>query len=227
MLNRQFHTAISAPRFQRYLQACGNQERALALYRANIALSKQLYGVIGVFEIILRNSIDQFMMSQQGTKWLENAVSPGGYFEIHVGCEDTYHSAQEAIHRLGGKYTHDGLIAKLTFGFWTYIFATKQYAAAGSILLNVFPKRPFGTKQKLVFQNLIKINDLRNRIAHYEPLCFEKEEISTFRTEKRHKLLHDLLTWLGCNSKQILSDIDDVAKPLSDIAMIKAEVEAR
>ena len=192
MLNSQFHTAISSPRYLRYLVACGSREKALTLYRANIALSQQFYAVLGIFEIILRNSIDRHMISKQGDLWLENAVENGGYFDIHVGCEDIYHSVQEAIHRLGKEYTHDKLITRLTFGFWTYLFAPKEFAAAGSSLLGIFPNRPFGINQKIVFQNLIKINELRNRIAHYEPICFEKDLISINRTERRYRLILDL-----------------------------------
>jgi hypothetical protein len=220
MPNSQFYTAISSPRFKRYLQACGNRDRALALYRANIDLPQQLYGVTGVFEVILRNSIDRHMIAQQGEEWLENAVAPGGYFDLSPGCEVTYHSIQEAIHRLGIQYTHDELITKLTFGFWTYLFSPKEFAAAGSSLLGVFRNRPFGTKQKIIFQNLVKINDLRNRIAHHEPICFEKDTISTNRTEKRYHLILELLTWLGCNPQQILSDIDRFNHSLSAILTI-------
>lgn len=220
MPNTQFHTAISTPRYERYLQSCGNQDRALTLYRANIALSRQLYGVIGVFEVILRNSIDRFLIAQQGSEWLENAVAPGGYFDTSPGCEDTFHYVQEAIHKLGIAYTHDALIAKLTFGFWTYMYATKEFAASGSILMGVFPNRPFATKQKVVFQNLIKINDLRNRIAHHEPICFEDNVISTARTARRYQLILELLQWLGCNPQQILDGIDGVNKPMLHINKI-------
>jgi hypothetical protein len=160
------------------------------------------------------------MIAQQGKEWLEDAVASGGYFDTSPGCEDAYHSVQDAIHRLGLLYTHGGLIAKLTFGFWAYLFAAKEFAAAGSTLLSVFPNRPFGTKQKTVFQNLININELRNRIAHYEPVCFEKDTISTNRTEKRYRLIMELLGWLGCNPQQILLGIDGVSQALFAINRI-------
>lgn len=154
MPNSQFHTAISGPRFGRYLNACGTRGKALKLYRANIGLSQELWAVIGVFEVILRNSIDRLMCKQKGNTWLEDAICNGGYLDISIGCEDSFHSAQHAFQKLGLKYTHDRLIAKLTFGFLTYQFAPKEYAAAGNILLNIFPNRPFGTKQKTCFRSL-------------------------------------------------------------------------
>ncbi len=220
MPNSQFHTAISEPRYLRYLAACGHRERALQLYRANIFLSQQLYGVIGIFEVILRNSIDRHMTILKGEQWLEDAVSPDGYLDINQGCEYTFHSVQEAIQRLALEYTHDRLIAKLTLGFWTYKFASKEFAAAGSNLLEIFPKRPFGTKQKQIFQKLIMINETRNRIAHHEPICFEKNIISAARAEKRYKLILELLEWLGCDAQKILSGIDKVRLAIDTIETI-------
>lgn len=115
------------------------------------------------------------------------------------------------------EYTHDRLIAKLTLGFWTYQFASKEFAAAGSTLLEIFPNRPFGTRQKQVFQNLVKINDIRNRVAHYEPVCFEKNVISTDRAGRRYGLILELLEWLGCNQQQILYGIDGVKEAIRAI----------
>jgi hypothetical protein len=215
MPNSQFNTAISYPRYHRYLAAAGSKQKALKLYRANIKLSKELYGVIGVFEVILRNSIDRYMIGQKGQFWLEDAINSGGYLDANSGCHNSFHAAQEALQKLGTEYTHDRLIAKLTFGFWTYQFAANQFAAAGSTLLNIFVNRPFGTKQKDIFQSLTKINDLRNRIAHHEPICFYENCVSVISVKKRYELIKELLFWLGCNQTRILYGIDCVPKALN------------
>ena len=220
MPNSQFHTAISEPRYNRYLAACGNKQRALKLYRANINLSQELYGVIGVFEVVLRNSIDRHMSRIKGSFWLEDAVSEGGYLEANANCFDSYHAVQDAIQKLGVDYTHDRLIAKLSFGFWTYQFAVKEYAAAGSTLLNIFLGRPFGTRQKEVFKSLNKINDLRNRIAHHEPICFDGTTICIQRTKRRYELILEFLAWLGCNHSRLLYGIDGVKRTLRCIEEI-------
>jgi len=226
MPNSQFHTAVSEARFSRYLTACGNDKRkALKLYRANIILSQKMYAIIGVFEVILRNSIDRHFAVKKGVNWLTESVQPGGYLDITDGCEDAYHAVQEAIHKLGLTYAHEKLITKLSFGFWTYQFAAKEFAASGSSLLEIFPNRPFGTRQKTVFQNLIKINDIRNRIAHYEPICFDKNTggISTAFAEKRYQLILELLHWLGCNPKRILYGIDSVPTGINVIKQLLQE----
>ncbi|HET6995487.1 MAG TPA: hypothetical protein VFI06_10925 [Chitinophagaceae bacterium] len=222
MPNRQLHTAISEPRFSKYLISCGNnKKRALKLYRGNLILSQKLYAVIGQFEIILRNSVDRHYRSKYGNDWISNAVQPGGFLD-GVGCENSYHSIQEGFYALREKYSQNAMVAKLTFGFWTYQYSPKIFAAGGSTLLEVFPNRPFGTKQKDVFQNLFKINEIRNRIAHYEPLCFDVKtgQISTVYSQKRYSLLIELLKWLGCEPKRILYGIDGVTKAISLINCI-------
>jgi hypothetical protein len=156
MPNRQLYTAISSPRFSRYLTYCGNdRQRALKLYRANLLLCQKLYAVIGQLEVVLRNSIDRHYRSKFGENWMADAVQASGFLD-ETGCEDSYHSIQEGIYSLKEKYSQDAIVAKLTFGFWTYQFSPKVFAAGGSTLLEVLPHRPFGTKQKDIFQALLE-----------------------------------------------------------------------
>jgi hypothetical protein len=225
MPNSQFHTAISIAKYSRYLNACGNKQQALKLYRLNLAMSQKLFSVIGVFEIILRNSIDRHMISKKGNFWLEEAVLHGGYLDTSPGCDLSYHAVQEAIHKLGIKYTHDRLIAKFTFGFWTNQFHSKEFAASGSTLLEIFVNRPFGVKRKDVYRKLMKINEIRNRIAHHEPICFEEDIISIMRTERRYMLILELLEWLGCRPKRILYGINGVQREIKKINAMKAQLE--
>lgn len=220
MTGKHLHHAVSKPRFQKYLLACSSkQAKALKLYRANLILSQRMYAVVGVFEVVLRNAIDTHMKGEKGEEWMEEAVEVGGYLEITTGCEDSYHSIHDAIHKLGKNYSHDALVAKLTFGFWTYQFAAKEFAASGSTLLQVFPKRPFGTKQKDIFKNLIRINDVRNRIAHYEPVCFDKGSgtVSTLAVERRYELIKKMLQWMGYDDRRMLYGVDQVRQSLKTI----------
>ena len=64
---------------------------------------------------------------------------------------------------------------------------------------------------------MIRINDIRNRIAHYEPICFDKTtgSVSTTLVSNRYKLIFELLYWLGYNPKRILHGIDGVPKAIS------------
>jgi hypothetical protein len=87
--------------------------------------------------------------------------------------------------------------------------------------LEIFPFRPLGTNQKRVFKELVKINEIRNRIAHYEPICFEREAISTVTTVKRYNLIIQLLKWMDCNPTKILYGIDRVPQAINTINRIR------
>jgi hypothetical protein len=227
MVNSQFNTAISAPRFTRYLSACNyHQERAEKLYRLNLRFSQKMYAVVGVFEVILRNSIDRHYQMQKGPLWLEEAVMHNGYLEIFPELEKSYHTVQEAIQQLGLEYTHDRLIARLGFGFWAYQFSNKEYAASGNTLLQIFPNKPYGIRQKDIFKDLIKINKLRNRIAHYEPICFDSstDEISSIPIQRRYELVLKILSWLGYNPKKILYGIDSVMRTAQEMNLFRIGV---
>lgn len=176
--------------------------------------------MIGIFEVVLRNSIDKYFIALKGNEWLRNAVQPGGYLESKLGCEVSCYSVLESIKKLGSKYSHNQLISTLPLGFWTYQFAPKQYYAAGNTLLEIFPNRTIGTNQKKIFQLLIRINEIRNRIAHYEPICFNGYEISTEVAKSQYEIITDLLYWMGYNPRQLLYGIDKVQKVIKRIDSI-------
>jgi len=199
------------------------------LYRINLRISQKMYPVIGLFEIILRNSIDRHFTSAKGPFWLEEAVMPNGYLDISADCDHTFHSVQEVICKLGLSYTHDSLIASLTFGFWAYQFSKIEYAVSGSTLLQIFPNSPRGTHQKDIFKNLVRINDTRNRIAHYEPICFERSTglISPTPIQRRYDLIIEMLHWLGCNPPKILYGIDSVQRSINELVSISLSLSTR
>ena len=83
-----------------------------------------------------------------------------------------------AYEKLGKNYTHDKLVAELSFGVWVFLFAGKQYQAGGNVLLSIFPKRPYKVNQKVIYQKLNQINSLRNRVAHHEPIVLDQQQPS-------------------------------------------------
>jgi hypothetical protein len=174
----QFQAIISPARVNRYLLATGgNTRKAMTLYRQNLRLSQELFTMISCFEITLRNQIDQHYAIHFGTSWLRHSVVHGGMFISNPNCRLTVTNIREAITKLGVHYTHFKLVAELGFGFWRYMFAAHQYQAAGRTLLSIFIARPPSTptiqnNARFVFNQLMAINDIRNRIAHHEPVCF-------------------------------------------------------
>jgi hypothetical protein len=203
----------------RYLNACGSDTRkAMTLYRRNLQLSQELFTLISCIEVALRNAIDQHYISTLGDNWLRNASAPGGLFN-NSKCKYTQDSINEAIRKLNQSYTHNKIIAELGFGFWRYMFAKHQYNACGKTLLRIFPAKPKGllVNQNFIFNRLADINDLRNRMAHHEPVCFVRaipvKDCSYVRL--RYEYVMELFRWLSIHEAALLFGLDHI-KSLCD-----------
>lgn len=213
-----YQSAFSIPRLDRYSRAClGNNIKAIEAYKSNVRLSQSVYGTLSVFEVTLRNQIDSHYTTKLGRDWLRRQSSPGGFL-LSKGCEKSLTNTKEVIAKLGKRYSHDEAIAQLGFGFWRYLFAPKEFKAAGSTLLDTFPTRPIkkGISQSVIFDKLSDINRIRNRIAHHEPICFSGWRHPMTLSDKyaRHDFdnVITLLTWMNFDTNYILKDISEFDK---------------
>lgn len=200
----------------RYYTACGNTRKAMTLYRLNLRLSQELFTIISCFEIALRNRIDLHYTANLGSHWLRDAAVPGGIFNNNK-CRLTAQNINDGVAKLKHSYTHDKLVAELGFGFWRFMFAPNQYSAAGKNLLKIFPGKPTSTaavqyNQTFVFNQLIQINNLRNRIAHHEPICFSAGnsiKASTY-ARQQYGLIKQLFQWMGIDEGALLYGLDHI-----------------
>jgi hypothetical protein len=212
-----FENVMSASRMSRYLTACGNNsKRAMTLYRKNLQLSQELFTVISCFEIALRNTIDSYYLSTHGNDWLRQAAAPGGMFD-DARCQLTADNINDAIQKLNARYTHNKLVAELGFGFWRYMFAPHQFLLAGQSLLAIFPAKPQSTpgmqyNASFVFNQLSKINNIRNRIAHHEPICFLAGQPikNTTYARQHYALLLQLFQWMSIDEGKLLYGLDHI-----------------
>ena len=226
----EFQHILSAERLHRYLLACGNDTRkAMTLYRLNLSLSQEVFTILSCFEVAVRNAIDRILTTSLGPDWLRDAVLPGGIFDI-PGCRDSAKIIRKAYNRLmrDGSYTHPKLIAEMEFGVWKYMFANPQYRATGRKLLDIFPNKPRSSataqyNNTYIFNVLDGVNILRNRIAHYEPICFARRmpEIGTSYILNAHQTLHKLFMWMGIDSYSLLYGLDHVRQVCLKINNLK------
>ncbi len=218
-----FEMAISAKRLARFVAACnGNQRKALLLYKTNIRASQALFSVLSIFEIVLRNEIDthyrkRFALQNNGNdEWLLAETQNRGFLNS-IYCQNSVKKISETINELNKqkKYTHDKTVAELTFGFWRFMFAGRQFQAGGSTLLTILKNRPKGVNHTDVYNRLTEINDIRNRIAHHEPICFGiGNTISSNYLSRKYLLIIEVLDWLGYDTS-ILNGIDKVQTQIS------------
>jgi hypothetical protein len=79
MLYTDFERLVSIPRIAKYLAASGNNTRkAMTLYRANIRLSTEMFSILCLFEVALRNAIDIHYRGILSNNWLRDATQSGG-----------------------------------------------------------------------------------------------------------------------------------------------------
>ncbi len=213
----EFERIMSPNRMRRYLLASGEDTRkAMTLYRKNLQLSQELFTVIGCFEVALRNRIDEHYSAKFGQQWLKHAASNGGMFD-NEDCRVSARTIKEEIQKLRKGYSHGKLVAQLGFGFWRYLFSSHQYRAGGQSLIQLFVAKPSSSREiqynaAYIFKELQKINDIRNRIAHHEPICFSKGLAikNTIPVRQHHNLILQLFQWMQIDEAALLYGLDHI-----------------
>ena len=221
MAYKDFEDILSSERMRRYVMACqGNKRKGMTLYRYNLILSSEMFKIISCFEVALRNRIDRTLEPFLGDDWLRDSCLPGGIFDSPRTLR-TQKIIGKAYFSLNGTgiYTPSSLMAEMEFGIWKYMYSGPQYAASGQKLLAVFPSKPKSTPilnidNKYIFNELDKINQLRNRIAHHEPICFKANSPMKSVTYAKHEYARilKLFSWMDIDSKHLLYGLDHVEK---------------
>lgn len=195
-----YEIAFSAARLNRYLVACeGNRLKALSLYRHNVKLCQKFYGILNVFEVVLRNAINRHYQNYFNDRdWIRHQCADGGMLERapqRMEIERTI-----AMLERQGKYSNDRLVSSVTFGFWTYLFNRIPFRSGGMSLLKIFPNRTPGLAQRPIYNELQEIKTFRNRIAHHEAICFNSTgEIDLNYAQEKLELIKKYVIFLGYN----------------------------
>lgn len=206
MKYNQYEKALSLPRIDRYKVACNDDKnKALILYRYNIKLCQKFYGVLGVLEVVLRNAINEhYSTIFSDDEWLITQSNTGF---LTLSQADIFKERDKLMRKRS--YTHDKLVASLSFGTWTIMFSKNYYKNAGKTLLQIFPHKAHGMNQKQVYKELDSIREFRNRIAHHEPICFNAVgEINVDHAENIYSLIIQYLQFMGYNPSEILFGVE-------------------
>ncbi len=135
-------------------------------YKKNIYLSQQYYILLSIFEISLKNSINNYFINKISTDWFNNET-------LHSDTKQKIQKARKKIVQRKEIATRDKIIAELSFGFWTSLFR-KSYSNLLRFkdIKAIFPNLP-NRNEKLINRNILdkelnEIRKFRNRIFHYE-----------------------------------------------------------
>lgn len=175
---------LSSPRFATYLAAKhGDKEKALALYQWNLEISSAFIVPLQIGEVSVRNSIVKAIEMAYGANWPWEKS-----FEISLRNPMTGYSPRQNIVGLRRLPTTGKIVAELKFVFWQKMFTHGHDAVIWNPYFKaVFPHAEASKTVQVLraegYGNLDKIRELRNRIAHHEPIfrCNIQEEYDRIR----------------------------------------------
>lgn len=209
MKYEDYEKAFSPARLNKYLNAFGGDTvAALTLYRHNIKLCQKFYGVLNIFEVLLRNAVNEHYKAYFGDPdWIRNQLACGGILETHPQRATVEKTIIDLVKK--GRYSNDRLVSSVTFGFWTYLFTKKPFAAGGQTLLQIFPAKTRGLGQRAVYNELQAIKVFRNCIAHHEAICFDDTGVKNTKPARdKYSMVIKYVQYLGYQENHIYYGLD-------------------
>lgn len=174
---------LSEARFAPYLKSAGfNQHYAFSLYLYNARLSKAFLYPLHILEVTLRNRISDIFSINFGEKWYDDKAFRSGLSEEGL-------NALDRGERRTKRSNKEDIVATLTFDFWSNLFRPEYDRFIWQTnMKKLLPDIDMTRKE---FQKVVKkINDFRNRIAHYEP-------IHKINLSEMHVEILNTLSWLS------------------------------
>jgi len=201
--NRLVSKIISEDKLSPYLRFHNEDvKKALEHFKANLVISESFYPTLSILEIGLRNSIDiQLRKFYNTSDWFENPdfIKLIGRFQI-----EKISQARQTILSERKIISSGGIIAELSFGFWTSLFDTKFEKNLWKPMRLAFPNCPKEIrKRKTMSSKLNGIRKLRNRIFHYEAISWNYEVLKTYRQD-----ILEILNWLDKDLLEWIAETD-------------------
>ncbi|MFG1404399.1 hypothetical protein [Xanthobacter sediminis] len=196
---------LSAPRFATYLvEMASDKEAALELYRWNLELSAAFFVPLQICEVSVRNSIVSAIEGTYGPNWPWERG-----FVISLRDPLRAYSPRRDLMDLANRLPTAGkIVAELKFVFWERMFTRSHDAAVWNRhFRTAFPNADAArTVQQLRsdgFDRLQKIRDLRNRIAHHEPI-FRRN------VQEEYERIRSIVAWTDKTSADWLDKVETV-----------------
>lgn len=155
-------SSLSIERLLPYMKSAGHDyEKAFHQYLYNARLSKSLLFPLHILEVTLRNRI----------QWvLKDAFNCDDWHENPTFIDMLKQRSKDGLQKAKSNAKSnaiDDVVASTTFEFWTFLLHTNY----SEFWRTNFSKLSHSGISRGQFFTLIKkINDFRNRIAHYEPI---------------------------------------------------------
>ncbi|WP_217437058.1 Abi family protein [Serratia fonticola] len=159
--------ALSHARMSTYDTAVlHNGKSALELYSWNAQVSAALFASLQICEVVIRNSVSDALETIYGQEWPWNRT-----FETSL----PYGRMQDLIKAREHAATVGQVIPELSFYFWQQMFTNRHFGRIWSqhicrLFPNMEARMAKQAKRIHIHDELEHIRNLRNRIAHHEPI---------------------------------------------------------
>ncbi len=201
----KYNYSLNNERLKRYKP--GNKstkDDILNNYLWNIRLSKELYPIIALTEVTLRNHLNNAISQNIKEKWLldndfvKNFLKDkelARYLEVYKDFSKK------------GNLTEGKLIAELSLGFWVNLF-NKKYKVSlwhkKEVFETVFPHFILKVHNRIsfIYPKLKELQYIRNRISHHEAIFDYPKGLNNC-----YKEILLLLGWLSPEIKEMALEI--------------------
>lgn len=230
-----FQLHFSKTRVNRYYHAANYSKRkTISLYKHNLLIAQAIHPVLGVFEVVLRNSIDATLCEYfQDENWIINQKD--GFMSnshlLFMGKQSQELKRNDFLKRevlkaeqkLKMKYlktssisiTSGNIIAEQSFSFWTNFFEAHHFKILKGKPIQIFSNLPRGVGRKEIFQKLNAIRQFRNRINHNEPICFVDNKFSYSEIRIIHQSIYELLKYIDERLIDFVQSIDQTEESIN------------
>ncbi|UAJ10501.1 hypothetical protein [Polymorphobacter megasporae] len=148
-----------------------SRNRRGGLYLWNARLAKAFLFPLQICEVTIRIAINEALATVYGADWI---LAPA--FGLNEHSRASHDRALQRLIRRAQRLAlpppvSDDLVAALTFDFWSNLLRD-DYDDVWTIpvLAVAFPNLPHGQGRRQVQKMAAEVNELRNRIAHHEPI---------------------------------------------------------
>lgn len=185
---------VSQRRLGEYLVAANHDdESARELYEWNVSISAAFFELISYVEVALRNAVDKILAQLEVAETARVGVRHGWWFASPTFLADHelsfYETARKHLGSRADGASRDKVLASMTFGVWDGVFGPSYEQLFRRHLVYAFPHRGPGFKRETVKKNVLALKNLRNRIAHHQP-------IFDHPLEERFEQAMELLRWI-------------------------------
>jgi hypothetical protein len=205
-----------------------SSNKAMKLYKANLKVAQAFHPLLGVFEVVLRNKLNDILTFHfSDPNWIINqklgfmsdrslkfTYKRTGKQYINDFLKREIIKAEKRLQKTRTPITSGKIIAEQTLGFCTDLFEVHHYRLLKGKPIQIFHSLTSGHGRKQVNDELNKVRRFRNRITHNEPICFKGNEIDFDETIEVHKSIINLLTWIDPNIVKFFADVDSVTKTI-------------